>query len=371
MSKHEIRKSENKKFYEAQSQLATAAMEKTLELCEMGSPTGFTHEIEGLVMQELRELGFQPWQSVKRGVWCCLDRNSSQADAKADDEALLLAAHVDTLGLMVRYIKGDGRIRLTLLGGYPYNYVEQENVTVVTREGKRYEGTIHLVNPSVHASREVNDLKRDDSNVELVLDEQVESAEDVRALGIEHGDYVILESRARLAGDGFLKSRHLDDKASAAMLLVLAREVAEGRLQPQRKVYIYFSNYEEVGNGAAAGHPIGIRDMIAVDMGVVGHDLSTNEYKLSICPKDSSGPYDYHFTDELVKLAQSLELEYCLDIYPFYGSDASCARSAGYDYRFALLGTGVANSHGYERIHKRGVSSTIALLSALIAGRQA
>ncbi|MDO5738155.1 MAG: M42 family metallopeptidase [Eubacteriales bacterium] len=371
MKEFKVEQAENREYIESMGELAEQAIDKMQEICEIGSPSGFTHELENKVMAELKELGFKPWQSVKRGVWCCLDKNCSQADAKPEDDALLLAAHIDTLGLMVRYIKPNGKIRLTIIGGYPYNYVEQENVTVVTRSGKRYEGSVHLTNPAVHATREANSKLRNDETMELILDEQVESAEDVRALGIEIGDYVILESRARRSGDGFFKSRHLDDKASAAMLLVLAREVAEGRLNPAKKVYIYFSNYEEVGNGAAAGHPVGIRDMIAVDMGVVGDDLETNEYKLSICPKDSSGPYDYFLTDELIKLAEKRELEYCLDIYPFYVSDASCAREAGYDYRFALCGTGVARSHGYERIHKRGVQATIGLLHALIAGEEA
>ncbi|MDO5734027.1 MAG: M42 family metallopeptidase [Eubacteriales bacterium] len=367
MSREIKRSPENTEFHNQISDLTTRSMNLMLELCEIPSPTGYTAKAEKFVLDYLEKLGFKPWQSVKGGVWCCLDPKHDATTAEADDAALLLAAHIDTLGLMVRHIKADGRLRLTTLGSFPYNYVEQENVLVFTREGTSYEGSVHLINPAVHASREVNDKKRDDASVELVLDEQVFSREDVAALGISAGDFVALEARARLAGDGYLKSRHLDDKASAAMLLVLAEEIAAGRLQPSRKVYLYFSNYEEVGHGAASGHPLGIKDMLAVDMGVVGTDLDTDEHVLSICAKDSSGPYNFEFTTELVNIAKAKELEHCVDIYPFYGSDASCAMAAGYDYRFALVGTGVANSHGYERIHRRGVTATIALLHCLIA----
>lgn len=364
--KERERTPDNRKFHEQMGELAERAMDTMIELCEIQSPTGYTKEIEQHMMDRLTDLGFKPWQAVKGGVWCCLDKSQGKDDAKADDNALLLAAHVDALGLMVRHIKGNGRLRVTLIGGYPMNMVEQENVWVITRDGKKFEGTMRLINPATHASREVNEKKRDDESMELVLDQVVKSREDVEALGIGAGDIVALEPRARRAGDGYVKSRHLDDKASSAMLLTLAEEIAAGKIEPGRKIYIYFSNYEEVGHGAAGGHPVGITDMLAVDMGVVGNDLDCDEHTLSICAKDSSGPYNWDFTNELIQIAKDKELDYAVDIYPFYGSDASAAAAAGHDYRFALAGTGVAASHGYERVHKLGVTSTIGLLHELI-----
>lgn len=348
--------------------MAQKVMEEMITICNIPSPSGYTHEVEAYLMERLEGLGFKPWQRNKGGVICELDTNAEPRSGQAGDDALLLSAHIDTLGLMVRHIKGNGRLRLTALGGFPFNYVEQENVTVITRDGKKYEGTVRIANPAVHASREVASKSRDDANMELVLDEQVHSREDVEALGISAGDFVALDPRARLAGDGFLKSRHLDDKASSAMFLALAEEVAAGRIKPTRKTYIMFTNYEEVGHGAAGAFPEGVKDMIAVDMGVVGEGLDTDEYKLSICAKDSSGPYNFFLTNELIDLAKKLDLNYAIDIYPFYGSDCSAALSSGRDIRHALVGTGVAASHGYERIHQEGVAHTLTLLMALLKG---
>ncbi|MEL3912278.1 M42 family metallopeptidase [Treponema pedis] len=342
-------------------------MNEIITICNIPSPTGYTCEAANYVIRRLKDLGFKPWLTNKGAVICELNKNAEPYSGKKGDNAILLSAHIDTLGLFVRHIKSSGRLRTSLCGGYPYNYVEQSNVTVITRSGKKYEGTIRLTEPAVHASREINESKRDDSTMELVLDEIVKSREDVEKLGIMAGDIVSIESLARKSGDGFLKSRHLDDKASCAMLIYLAEEAAAGRLKLKRKTYIMFTNYEEIGHGASAGHPEGITDMLAVDMGVVGSDLDTDEYTVSICAKDSSGPYNYEFTTELINVAKEMDLNFAVDIYPFYGSDASAALHAGYDYRHALIGTGVAASHGYERIHKKGLENTILLLMGYIS----
>lgn len=337
-------------------------MDEIITLCKIPSPTGYTKEAADYLVKRLKDMGFQPQLTNKGAVVCVLDKNINADGGKKGDNALLLSAHTDTLGLFVRHIKSSGRLRTILNGGFPYNYVEQSNVTVITRQGKKYEGTVRLTEPAVHASREINELKRDDSNMELVLDEVVKSREDVEKLGIRAGDVVALETLARKSGNGFLKSRHLDDKASCAILLFIAEQVASGNLKLKRKTYLMFTTYEEIGHGASAGHPEGITDMLAVDMGVVGSELDTDEYTVSICAKDSSGPYNYDFTTELINLAEKMELNFAVDTYPFYGSDASAALRAGYDYRHALIGTGVAASHGYERIHKQGLENTTALI---------
>lgn len=350
------------KYYD----LADQAMEEILKICAIPSPSGYTQQVEAYLMDRLQGLGFQPWQRHKGGVLCELTLGAQPRSGQPGDDALLLSAHIDTLGLMVRAIKADGRLRLTTIGNFPYNYVEQENVQVFTRDGKTYEGTVRLINPAVHASRKTNETVRDDASMELVLDEQVKSREDVEKLGISAGDYIALDPRPRLSGDGFLKSRHLDDKASSALFLRLAEEVAAGRLKLRRKTYLFFTNYEEVGHGAAGGFPLGVSDMLAVDMGVVGEDLDTDEYTVSICAKDSSGPYNYSMTTELIQLAKQEKLHYAVDIYPFYGSDCSAALGTGLDVRHALIGTGVAASHGYERIHREGIANTLALLEAYL-----
>lgn len=348
---------------------ALEAMKIMEEILDIPSPTGYTKDMDQYLMDFFKGLGFKPWTRNKGGVLVVLDPAQDQHSQKADDDAILLAAHIDTLGLMVRAIREKGMMRLTTLGSFPYNYVEQENALLITRDGRRYEGSIHLENPAVHANREVYTAKRSDENVYFSLDEKVQSKEDVKALGIAPGDVICMDPRFRQTASGFVKSRFLDDKASVAMFLVLAKEVAAGRLQLPRKTYLFFSNYEEVGLGACGGMPMGVKDLLAVDMGVVGHDLETDEFKVSICAKDSSGPYNYELTTELLNLAKEKDLHYAIDVYPYYGSDAAVALKEGMDVRHGLIGCGVARSHGYERIHQEGVANTLALLEAYLGAR--
>lgn len=327
------------------------------------SPTGFTSKAEDLILGELKGMGYTPWQSKKGTVYVTLNPD-------AQGEGLLLSAHVDTLGLMVRSIKSNGRLRMTTIGGFPLSYAEQECVQIFTREGKVYDGTLRLNEPAVHASREVGKAERTDESTEVVIDELTNSKEETEKLGIMAGDFVTLDPRFRRSASGFIKSRHLDDKASASVLLALAKSHSEGAWQSSRPIHLMFTNYEEVGHGASAAHPEGITEMIAVDMGVVGDDLLTDETKVSICAKDSTGPYNYALTDALVRTAKEHTLDFAVDIYPFYGSDAAAALSAGYDYRHALIGPGVAASHGYERTHEKGLKNTLTLLTEFLKAQK-
>ncbi|NLW21065.1 MAG: M42 family metallopeptidase [Clostridiales bacterium] len=318
------------------------------------SPTGYTHLAADYLVQELGALGFSPTRARKGGVVCAINEGRGGG--------ILLSAHIDTLGLMVRAVKPNGRLRITQVGGYPLQYAEQENLTVFTRSGRQVPGTLRMNQPAAHANRELRTLERTDENMEVVLDLRVSSQEEAEAAGIAAGDFIALDPRYVESGEGYIKSRHLDDKASAAVLLTLARAFREGQATCPRPVYLMFTNYEEVGHGAAAGHPPGISDMVAVDMGVVGDDLKTDEHKVSICAKDSGGPYNYDLTGELVAAAQRLALDYALDVYPYYGSDTQAALGAGLDARHALIGPGVAASHGYERTHEEGLWNTLRLL---------
>ena len=241
-----------------------------------------------------------------------------------------------------------------------------KNVTVITRGGQRYTGVVELRNASKHVNRELDSEKRDDTTLEILLDEEVSSREDVERLGIAVGDIVCLDPRARVTESGFIRSRFLDDKLSAGMLLTLARGVAEGTVRLSRKVTLFFSVYEEVGHGASCGLPEDTEDLLVVDMGCVGEGLSCREQQVSICAKDSSGPYDYEMTGELIALAKSNGIDYAVDVYPAYGSDAAAALRAGRDVRFALIGAGVYASHGYERSHRKGVENTLRLIEAAV-----
>lgn len=338
-------------------ELVDEAVSRTVELCRIPSPTGFTREAERYVFDALSAMGLKPEYTVKRSVRVCLG---------GQGRPLVLAAHVDTLGAMVRSVKPNGALRLAKLGGFPENYIEGENCTVHTRDGKTFSGRFLLDKPGVHVNKETATAKRDDTGMELVLDEETRSAADTKALGVGPGDFVSFDARTVLTPSGFIKSRHLDDKASSGVLLALAAHIARQKPALNRQLWLLFTNYEEVGHGGAAGLPEGVEEIISVDMGVLGDDLSASEYCVSICAKDSNGPYDYELTNELIRLAREHGIEHAVDIYPFYGSDADAALSAGYDIRHGLIGPGVYASHGYERTHKKGLASTLALLMAYL-----
>jgi len=277
----------------------------------------------------------------------------------------LLSAHVDTLGAMVKEIKSDGRLRLTLIGGYDWSTIEGEYCLVHRADDEPITGTILTTKASYHVhGTELRDLKRDGDSIEVRLDEVVTSAADVQALGVAVGDFVSLDPRTTVTSTGYIKSRHLDDKACVAILLGVAKAILDSGETLPCPSWLYISVFEEVGHGTSAGLPDNIQDVIAVDMAAVGSGQTSDEQAVTICTKDSSGPYHYGFTRELVDLARRESLNYRTDIYPFYGSDVSQALRAGYDIRGALVGPGVDASHSYERLHRDSLRETARLLLA-------
>ncbi len=333
------------------------SVEQITSLCRIPSPSGFTVQAQQYLLDEFAKLGFKTIQSRKGSVI---------VELGGEGNPLVLAAHIDTLGAMVRSIKGTGKLRVTQVGGYPFNYIETENCIIHTRKGKTYSGTFQLNNPSAHVNSDARTAKRTDENVEIVIDEKVKSKEDVQKLGIRAGDFVSFDSRTVVTESGFIKSRHLDDKASAGIFIGLAKWIRDEEIQLTRKVYLVFTNYEEVGHGGAAGIPDDAVEMISVDMGAVGDDLETDEYTVSICAKDSMSPYDYSVTNKLIELADREKLNYAIDIYPHYGSDVDVTLGSGRDILHGLIGPGVFASHGYERTHRDAVENTFKLLAAYV-----
>jgi len=265
----------------------------------------------------------------------------------------------------VRSVKCNGRLRITKIGSYPESYLTGVNCLIHSRlSGKTYTGTFQATEPAVHVNSKLGDEKRDDVNIEVVIDEKVFDADDVEHLKIRPGDFISIDSGAARTDSDFIKSRHLDDKAGAAILLNIADTLDSAKLN--RKVYLFFSNFEETGHGSAAALPEDAVEILAIDMGAVGDDLGTDEYKVSICAKDSSGPYNNDVTTDLVHIAEKLDLNYAVAIYPFYTSDASAALRAGANLRHGLIGPGVSASHGYERVHKEGLNETFRLIEAYI-----
>jgi len=332
--------------------------EELRQLMAIKSPTGYGREIIPHLCSRLSEMGFEPVKLRKGGVI---------VDLGGEGNPLMLFSHVDTLGGAVASIKGNGALKLSKIGGLSPNNVETEHVTVITRDGRSYEGTIQIADASMHVNPNGNAPRSFESNIEVLLDEKVKSAADTRALGIQNGDYICLNPRFTVTEKGYIKSRFLDDKASSAVLLAIAKAVSCGELTLKRNVWLSFTLYEEVGHGGASGVPDCIEDVVAVDMGCVGSGLDCDETMVSICAKDSGGPYNYDLTNELIEAAKEAGASYAVDVYPMYGSDVEVTLRTGRDVRHGLIGPGVYASHGYERTHKDGLWNTFILLSSFVS----
>lgn len=325
-------------------------VEQTEKVIGIDSPTGYHYNVQKYLVDTIQAMGFEVRTLRKGGVI---------ANLGGEGNPLMMLAHVDTLGAFVHYIKGNGRLAISN-GTLNPNNIETENVRVITRSGAVYEGTIQLENASVHVNPDVN-AERKFTNLEVVLDEDVTSKEDVEKLGICAGDFLAVEPRFQVTEKGYIKSRFLDDKASSGVLLGIAKYVSEHPGCLKRNVQLFFTTFEEIGHGASAGIPEEIEDLLAVDMGCVGDHLACTEKQVSICAKDSSGVYHFEMTNELIEVAKEHGIDYAVDIYPSYGSDAGAALRSGKDVRYALIGQGVYASHGYERTHKDGMKQTFEL----------
>ena len=332
-------------------------LKETETLLNIDSPTGYTEEAACWVQKEFEKLGFEARITTKGGVLVSLGGEDR-------DNGLLLEAHADTLGGMVAEIKGDGRLRLTNLGGMNANNAETENVRVVTKFDGVFEGAFQLCNASVHVNHEYNDTKRTWDTCEVVLDEDVKTKEEVEKLGISVGDIVCFEPNVRITKSGYIKSRFLDDKLSVGILLGLAKYISEEKITPKRALYAHVTVYEEVGHGGSGSVPAGCTEAISVDMGCVGSGLACTEKQVSICAKDSGGPYSYPVVKGLIEAAKNSGADYAVDIYPMYGSDVEATLRSGVDLKHGLIGAGVYASHGYERSHRDGAENTLRLLIA-------
>ena len=334
---------------------ANYAWEQTAALLAIDSPSGYTARAAQWVKEAFEDLGFPACITTKGGVIADLG-------GKKADDGLLLAAHADTLGGMVAQVKGNGRLRIDKLGGMNPNNAEAENVRVYTRDGKVYEGTLQLCNASVHVNPDYSSATRSWNNTEVVLDEDVKSADDARKLGIQVGDIVCFDPRTRRTASGYLKSRFLDDKLSVGILLGFAKYLADNKITPMRRTWVHVTVYEEVGHGGSGSVPAGVTEAISVDMGCVGDGLNCTERQVSICAKDSGGPYNYEVVGKLMEAAKKTGADYAVDVYPMYGSDVEATLRAGFDIRHGLIGAGVYASHGYERSHIDGVYNTLKVL---------
>ena len=329
------------------------------QLVEIPSPSGYTKEIMTFMAAILDKMNVTYLQTNKGAIIATIE-------GKDKSKHRLLTAHTDTLGAMVKEVKSSGRLKLSMVGGFNWNAVEGEYCYIHTASGKKVRGTILMHQTAVHVYRNAGSLERNVENIEVRVDEKVMNAEETRKLGIEVGDFISFDPRFEQTDSGFIKSRHLDDKASTALLLQLISSIIDNDLKLPNTTHFYISNNEEIGFGGNSNIPFEVVEYIAVDMGAIGDGQTSDEYTVSICAKDSSGPYHYDLTRKLVELAKANNIEYKLDIYPYYSSDASAAIKAGNDVKHALFGPGIEASHAYERTHIDSLKHSAALLEAYV-----
>lgn len=333
------------------------------DLLNTPSPTGFVGQAVSLVEEALGQIPGWATERTRKGALL------ATLPGEHGDQAIALSAHIDTLGAMVKEIKPNGRLKITQLGNFPWNTIEGEGCTVFAQNGKTYRGSILIETASAHLyGKKVGETPRDEDHLEVRLDARTASAEDTRTLGIQVGDFIAFDPRVEIH-NGFIRSRHLDDKAGVACLISAARALALAGLKPRRTVHILFSTYEEVGHGAATGFPAGTADLVVVDMAVVGQGQASDEFHATLCVKDSGGPYDQGLSLRLRQLAEQHGIPHKVDTYPFYGSDGTALWRSGADLRVALIGPGVDASHNYERTHVESLVATTKWVLALFLER--
>lgn len=327
----------------------------TLEqILKINSPTGYTIEVINHVESLFKDSGLILKKTNKGSLLISFDKNPE----------IVVSGHIDTLGAMVKEIKSDGTIGIAKVGGLELTSFEGEYVTIRNHKGELYRGTFLLNNPASHVNKQINDTKRTIANMSIRLDELVSSDKEVKALGISVGDFIFYDTRFEHTKSGFVKSRFLDDKACAAIMIEMIKEFI--KKDYKKKVAFYFSNYEEVGHGACVGIPDSTKELLVLDMAVIGDGCSGKEDAVSICVLDSSGPYDFTVTNKLRDIAEKNKINFVTDIYPYYGSDGSAALAAGYDVRVGLIGPGVSASHGVERTHEKALDETYKLTKLYI-----
>lgn len=324
------------------------------------SPTGYTGEAVRFTEKALSAFPELTLERTRKGALLVTWPGAHNTHPRA------LTAHADTLGAMVKEIKSNGRLRMTQLGGYAWNTVEGESCTIITLDGRKIRGSILIEAASshVHAGK-TSSLERKAETLEIRLDERTSSDQETRKLGIEVGDFIAFDPRVEIT-NGFVRSRHLDDKAGVACLVAAVQAMHAAGLKPRQTVHFLISNFEEVGHGASTGFPPEVGELVVVDMAAVGEGQTSDEFHATVCVKDSSGPYNHELSTKLRRLAEQNAIAFKVDIYPYYGSDGGALLRTGADLKVALIGPGVDASHNYERTHSEALTSTTQLILAYL-----
>ena len=328
------------------------------EIVSVPSPVGYYVQLNPVLEKYAAMFGESVTYDNKSNAYITLD-------GEDNSKTVLVGAHADTLGMIVRRVDANGMIRVRQLGGVNYASYEGETVTVHTRDGKSYTGLFACQSHSVHVFDDARTLERNENTMMIILDEKVRSKADVYALGIRNGDFVSVDPRCQVTDNGYLKSRFIDDKAAVACSFAMLKYLKENSLKPKYRTILAFPYMEEIGLGGVYVPPE-VSEYVAIDIGLIGPDYEGNEYAVSICAKDVAAPYDYELTTRMIEYAKKAECDYAVDIFYRYGTDGSAALRAGNNLRAAAFGMAVYCSHGMERTHMDGIENTVKLLLAYL-----
>jgi putative aminopeptidase FrvX len=323
-----------------------------VKLLNIQSPTGFAESAVAFVEKELSQFSQLQLTRTRKGALV------AKWEVENDLPPVALTAHVDTLGAVVKEIKSNGRLKLSRIGGVEWPTVETEGVWIFASNGEKIRGSVLVETASGHIyGQDMKNTPRDDDHMEVRLDARTVSEKETRALGIRIGDCVAFDPRVEVT-NGFLRSRHLDDKACVANIVAAIKSLADTGRSPTRTVYFHISNYEEVGHGASSGIPANVAELVTVDMAVVGQGQESDEFSVTLCIKDAGGVYHEGLNKKLRGLAEQHGIPYKTDVYRYYASDGEAFWRAGGDVAVALIGPGIDASHNYERTHTDGLVAT-------------
>ena len=323
-----------------------------VQLLNIRSPTGFAEPAVAFVEKELSQFSQLQLSRTRKGALV------AKWEVASDFPPVALTAHVDTLGAVVKEIKSNGRLRLSRIGGVEWPTVETEGVWIFASNGEKIRGSVLVETASGHIfGSDMTKTPRDDEHMEVRLDARTLSEQETRALGIKIGDCAAFDPRVEVT-NGFVRSRHLDDKACVANIVSAIKSLADTGQAPTRTVYFHISNYEEVGHGAASGIPAEVAELLTVDMAVVGKGQESDEFSATLCIKDAAGVYHEGLNKKLRALADEHGIPYKTDVYRFYASDGEAFWRAGGDVAVALIGPGIDASHNYERTHTDSLIAT-------------
>ncbi len=328
-------------------------------LLAVPSPTGYTDQAVRLCVAELQTLGFD-YELTRRGAVRAICPGQERQPGRA------LIAHLDTLGAQVRSLKANGRLEVVPIGHWSSRFAEGARCTVLSRSGA-YRGTLLPLKASGHAfGPEVDSQPVSWDNLEVRVDHDVRNADDLHRQGLAVGDHVAIDPQPEFLENGYINSRHLDDKAGVALMFAAMHALRTHGVKLPVDTYFLLSISEEIGVGASAVLHGDIASMVTIDNGTTAPGQCSREFGVTIAMADSSGPFEYHLTNKLVDLCEAFDIPFQRDVFRHYRCDSASAIEAGNDIRTALITFGVDGSHGYERVHRDALVSLARLVTLYV-----